>query len=312
TLRGGKRLRASLVEIGYLLFQRSNEIPDSIGKIILQIGGAMELLQSFFLIHDDIIDNSALRRGLETLHLIWARKYDDDFHLGESMGILSGNYALITVYRIFENLTDVSMETKLSLYTLLNQVIQDTLAGQILDVIVSNKSLDDANEEEILEIMRLKTAKYTILAPLQFGAILAGIPLKQLNALDNFSIPFGLAFQISDDILGTFGKEIKTGKSTNSDLMEGKKTLFILNAYEKCNLEEKQIFLNVLGKNNKTDKEYDKIREIIQKYKSLEYSQSKIEEYVQLGKKSLALFQGNESAKNILLSLAEQQISRSS
>jgi geranylgeranyl diphosphate synthase type I len=100
TLRGGKRIRASLVEIGYRFFHKEDDIdPETLEKIH-QLGIMMELLQSFFLIHDDIIDKAPLRRGLQTLHLKWTEQFDNDLHMGESMGILAGNYALVKSFEI--------------------------------------------------------------------------------------------------------------------------------------------------------------------------------------------------------------------
>ena len=142
TLRGGKRIRASLVEVGYKLYSKTSEINEKTLKTLHQLGIVMELLQSFFLIHDDIIDKAPLRRGLETLHLKWAKQYGDDLHMGESMAILAGNYALIKAYKVIQTLV-VGERTKLAITGLVHQVIQDTLAGQIIDVEVAWKKLED-------------------------------------------------------------------------------------------------------------------------------------------------------------------------
>ncbi|MHA1984815.1 MAG: polyprenyl synthetase family protein, partial [Candidatus Hodarchaeales archaeon] len=279
TLRGGKRIRASLVEIGYRLFHEKDKMDPKTLEKIHQIGIMMELLQSFFLIHDDIIDKAPLRRGLKTLHLIWTEQFDDDLHMGESMGILAGNYALIKCFEIIQNLSNITESVKLALIRLLNRVVQETLAGQIIDVQVSFKPLRKTSEQDILDIMTLKTAKYTIVTPLQFGAILANASSRDIENIGNFGVPFGLAFQISDDIIGTFGKEEKTGKSINSDLKEGKKTLFIVDVYKKSNNDEKNRIESILGSENLSDDHYNQIRELVQKYDSLGYTRKKIENF---------------------------------
>ena len=312
TLRGGKRIRASLVEVGFKLFQSDEKINSDNLETIHNVGIVMELLQSFFLIHDDIIDKAPLRRGLETLHLTWAKKYNNDIHMGESMGILAGNYALVKAYKIIQDLNGIPDSVKLDLTDLVHQVVEETLAGQIIDVEVGIKKLAETTEKDIIDIMTLKTAKYTIVAPLQFGAILAGESKKKQEELANFGVPLGLAFQISDDILGTFGKEEKTGKSINSDLKEGKKTLFIIDLYKKCNEKEKKSLINILGNENLPDNQYELIRELIKKYESLEYAQSKIEIYAKEGKMKLKNFNGSNEAKAILNDLAFQQIHRNS
>lgn len=312
TLRGGKRIRASLVEIGYRFFYETDEIDSIILEKIHQIGIMMELLQSFFLIHDDIIDKAPLRRGIKTLHLIWTEEFNNDLHMGESMAILAGNYALIKCYDIIQNLEDIPESTKLALIDLLNRVVQETLAGQIIDVQVSFKPLQETSEQDILDIMTLKTAKYTIVTPLQFGAILANASSKNIEKIASFGVPFGLAFQISDDIIGTFGKEEKTGKSINSDLMEGKKTLFIIDAYNKCSNYEKKQIESILGSEDLPDEQYDQLRQIIQKFDSLGYAKKKIEIFAKQGEKMLENFKVNSEAKKILNEFAFNQINRSS
>lgn len=312
TLRGGKRIRASLVEIGYRFFQNNTDIDKKSLDKLHQLGIVMELLQSFFLIHDDIIDKAPLRRGSKTLHLIWADKFSNDLHMGESMGILAGNYALISAYKILENLENTPDITKLALINLLNRVVQDTLSGQIIDVQISHKPLHETTERDILDIMTLKTAKYTIVAPLQFGAILANASKEKTDSISSFGIPYGLAFQISDDIIGTFGTEDKTGKSVNSDLKEGKKTLFIVDAFNKCNNEEKKTINSILGKEILPDEQYDFIRDIVNKYGSLNYAQTMIENYAKKGEIMLSNFNANSEAKTILNDFAFEQINRSS
>jgi geranylgeranyl diphosphate synthase type I len=312
TLRGGKRIRASLVEIGYRFFHEKENIDKKTLEKLHQLGIVMELLQSFFLIHDDIIDKAPLRRGLKTLHLIWKEKFGDDLHMGESMGILAGNYALVNSYGIIENLDNTPDKTKLALITLLNKVIQDTLSGQIIDVQISYKTLKETTEQEILDIMTLKTAKYTIVAPLQFGAILANASSEDINSISSFGVPFGLAFQISDDIIGTFGKEDKTGKSINSDLKEGKKTLFIIDTFNKADEEERKRIDEILGKENLPDDQYNFIRTLVSKYSSLNYAKSKIEKYAKEGETRLNSFKGHSEAKKILNDFAFDQINRSS
>jgi geranylgeranyl diphosphate synthase type I len=198
------------------------------------------------------------------------------------------------------------------LFSLLNRVVQDTLAGQIIDVQVSFKPLQETSEQSILDIMTLKTAKYTLVAPLQFGAILANASQTNIEDIPLFGIPFGLAFQISDDIIGTFGKEEKTGKSINSDLKEGKKTFFIIDAYKKCNNDEKNRIETILGSENLSDDQYNQIREYILKYDSLSYTKKKIENFAQQGQKMLEGFKGHSGAKKILNEFAFNQINRMS
>src|SRR3990172_1470456 len=147
TLRGGKRIRASLVYVGFKLAlserKRKQATSPELKKVILDLGVAMEIIQSFFLIHDDIIDKSPLRRGKPTLHTIWGAKFSNDLHIGESFGILAGNFALVKAFEIIQKLQGIDESRKLQILSFMTKVIEDTLAGQTLDVMVSLKTLDE-------------------------------------------------------------------------------------------------------------------------------------------------------------------------
>ena len=308
TLRGGKRIRASLVQVGYMLFQSG--VSSDMLEILHRLGIIMELLQSYFLIHDDIIDSALSRRGLPTLHLEWANKYSNNLHIGESFALLAGDLTVTKAYQILQDLPYINPEMKINLLSLCHQIIENTLAGQILDLKVGLQDLDNTSENDIIEIMKLKTAKNTILGPLQFGALLANAHQTELLQMSDFGIPMGLAFQISDDILGTFGDANITGKSNNSDLQEGKKTLFILDAYKKATTTDKKILRDTLGQINMFPESYNQVREIILKYGSLEYAQDAIKQHIDQSLDALAHFAGNTEPKEILHNLALDQLSR--
>ena len=308
TLRGGKRIRASLVQVGYMLFQ--SEVSSDMLEVIHRLGISMELLQSYFLVHDDIMDSASTRRGLPTLHLKWADEYSNNLHIGESFALLAGNLAVTKAYQVLQELPYINLEVKLNLLALCHKIIENTLAGQILDLKVGLQDLDTTSEQDIIEVMRLKTAKYTILGPLQFGALLANVQQTEIDKMSEFGIPMGLAFQISDDILGTFGDADTTGKSNNSDLQEGKKTFFVLDAYKKANANDKKILRETLGKTNLSVESYDQVREIIIKYGSLEYAQEMIKRYIDQSLDALRQFSGESDSKEVLHNLALNQLSR--
>ncbi|MDP3964220.1 MAG: polyprenyl synthetase family protein [bacterium] len=223
TLRGSsKRVRALLVRLGYL------SVSSSPGSSLTDVAAAVEIIHSYLLIHDDIIDRDDTRRGGPTVHRYfsdWHKrrlKGSDADHFGLSMGILAGN---IGGYLAYELIIQSSFpETKkLEAIRHINLALTETNFGEALDVFQGYRGRSSA--KDIYQIHTYKTAKYTFELPLQLGAILAGASQKDLLALSRYAIPAGLAFQIQDDILGVFGSPEQTGKPAHSDLREGKRTL---------------------------------------------------------------------------------------
>lgn len=200
SLRPGKRGRSVLVNCGYFLAGGRNK------KTILETSIFIELIHNFLLIHDDIIDRDNLRRGKPTIHCYYGGN-----HYGVSMAIVVGDLANVLGCEI---LTDSKFPDKYKILALntLNQAIIKTCQGQILELSLRNK---EANEEDILRIYQNKTAYYSLVAPLQIGAILAGAKQDFLNKIEKFALPLGIAFQIQDDL-----SDIKI------DAKEGQPTLF--------------------------------------------------------------------------------------
>lgn len=231
-LRGGKRIRGILTIIGYTLFKNYN-------KEIIKAAVAIELMESFFLIHDDITDNDELRRGSLTLHKALKKKYKN--------GI---SYALVSADLLSalgnELLTNINFKNKNKALQIFNKAITTTCYGQIYDMLIENKT--SITESELSKLHELKTAFYTIEAPLKIGAILANASEKDLKLISSFAPPLGKAFQLKDDILGIFGSKSQLGKSPLSDLKQGKKTLLIIKALQKAKKKTKNIFINTLRK----------------------------------------------------------------
>ena len=304
TLRGGKRIRAILMILGYKMFGGE-------GEEIVRAASSLELIQSYLLIHDDIMDESELRRGKKTVHKIY-----EELHLyrgfggnprrfGENMGIIAGDLA--NSYA-FEILTESNFPDNLKVEAIkyLNMVIEYTGYGQIIDVY--SPLLDSFGEEDILLLHKYKTARYTIEGPLIMGSILANSYTPEIS---DFAIPIGIAFQLKDDILGLFGSEEKIGKPVTSDLAEGKKTLLILKAIELGTEEEKRIIMEALGNPAVTMEQLEKVRNIVRR-RSLKYSQDMAEKLVREGKEALRKMNvKNEDMKNLLEWLADYMINRS-
>ena len=305
TLRGGKRVRAILMIVGYKMMGGENE------EAIIKASTSLELIQSYLLIHDDIMDESELRRGKATVHKIYEEKHlkmgfgGRPKRFGESMAIILGDLADAYAMQILAS-SDFHPELKVKAIHKLNEIIEYTGYGQIIDIY--SGVMENFREEDLLLLHKYKTARYTIEGPLALGIILAG---KEPAGIEKFAIPVGIAFQLQDDILGLFGNEEELGKPVTSDLAEGKKTLLIIKALENGNEEDRRIILEALGNPAVTYEQLERVREVVKCTGSLEYSRSLAERMVEEAKNSLkAMDVENEEMREFLLWLSDYMIKR--
>jgi geranylgeranyl diphosphate synthase type I len=206
-LRGGKRLRGALVLLGHEAAGGSRD-----AAIDASLG--VELLHAYLLVHDDFMDQDDVRRGGPTLH----RALGGD-HLGASLAILCGDLCESWAYQLFGAASPLAART-----------VEQVILGQMADLRAPRGA--ELSPEEILEVQRAKTGTYTFELPLHLGATLAGAAPPLLEALSAYARPLGIAFQIADDLLGTFGSPEQTGKPNASDLREGKRTLLVARALQ--------------------------------------------------------------------------------
>lgn len=295
TLRGGKRFRPALIYYGYKLFGGKND--DEIIKLSIYI----ELIQSFLLIHDDIMDRALLRRGGTTVHKIYEKcsqenHFNDDTHFGMTMGILSGDLANQLALEIIGE-SNFPLEFKNELIKLVAKEISKVCFGQIHDILLNYDFPVNYTEDDILKVHYYKTATYTYRLPLFSGAILAGANKSDLELLDGYAMPSGVAFQIRDDVLGVFGEIDETGKDVKGDLIEGKKTLLVTEAYKNADATQKIGLKRLIGKKDLTDEEADIVRDIFRKTGSLAYSVAKCQEQIEKAKTALSKLKGKEETE---------------
>tara|TARA_Y100000310_G_scaffold342459_1_gene445802 strand:+ start:1790 stop:2851 length:1062 start_codon:yes stop_codon:yes gene_type:complete len=305
TMNGGKRIRPILLIFGYKAVGGIDE------KEIIKASLCVELMQSFLLIHDDIIDDDDLRRGNPTVHKVYENMYKrapvDSKKLGRDMGIITGDIVSVLGSEAIMN-TDFPPELKVKALDKFNRVIINTCFGQMLDVL--SETSTDIKEEDIAKIHKLKSAIYTIEGPLHIGAILGEANENQLNVLTEFAISLGQAFQLQDDILGMFGTAETTGKQVGNDLREGKKTLLIKKALDKANNKDKKVIMKCLGNKNILKKDIEKVKEIIVKTGSLDYSKELAKEMVMEAKSCLVNGDFKKEGKDFLLGLADYVVER--
>lgn len=248
---GGKKLRAFLVYLGY----RVGGMQDI--KSILPLALAIELFHSFLLIHDDIIDRSNMRRGKLTIHKRYERGFGREY--GMSQAILIGDIACFEAFALI-NSSVISDPLKSAVCEKFAQVLLETGYGEAMDV---ENSYRKPSTRDIWQVCDLKTAKYSFVGPLTVGALVSGASAKQIKALGDFGESLGKAYQLQDDILGVFGDEKVLGKSTLTDMREGKNTILIHKARKMAKVDGEKQILRVWGNVKANRKELIQIQKII-------------------------------------------------
>lgn len=233
--RGGKRLRAALVVVGHRLGGG-----DGGARRVLAACCAVELLQSYFLIHDDWMDGDRMRRGGPAVHAALEGHFGS-VHLAAAGAVLAGDYTLALATRVLARaeVADARWPHVLARFA---QMQLDAVVGQQLDVLG-----DGSNVEEVY---RLKTASYTVLGPLHLGLELSpasGASVQMLASLEAFAVPLGIAFQLRDDLIGAFAEPSVTGKPLGGDLRAGKRTLLVSLALGRRGSEVERLLDSVLG-----------------------------------------------------------------
>lgn len=234
---GGKRIRPAFC---YWAFVGAGGDPDD--HSVIEVGVAFELLQAFALVHDDVMDGSATRRGARTAHLEFAARHSlarwrgEPRRFGEAVAILIGDLAHVYADRQFAGTPPAAQQIWHEMRIELN-------VGQFLDVLGTSRS--DLDRARAHLIARFKSGKYTIERPLHVGAALAGRLDDLEGPLSAFGDPLGEAFQLRDDLLGAFGDERLTGKPVGDDLREGKPTPLLAIAAERMTPEQAAVLARV-------------------------------------------------------------------
>jgi geranylgeranyl diphosphate synthase type I len=215
-LRGGKRFRPALLVAAFESVGGEGGVGACLGAC-----EALELLQGYLLVHDDWMDGDDVRRGGPTVHAALRAHFGEPFR-GDTFAILAGDMASSLAQEALFELA-VPPARVLAAAREFARLQVDVVFGQMLDV--QSEAAGDAQLERMHD---LKTGSYTVRGPLLMGAALAGANLGQRDTLERFAGPLGVAFQLRDDLLGTFGDPEKTGKSDASDLRQGKRTALVV------------------------------------------------------------------------------------
>ena len=281
---GGKRLRA-LLTLG-----ASKICGYSKGGRDINLAACVELIHAATLMHDDVIDNSKIRRGKKTLNSIW----------GNQSSILVGDYLLS---RCFEMMVE---DGNLEILKLLSSTSAEISQGEVLQL--QHKGEIDMLEETYLRIISAKTASL-FAAATKVGSILAEKENKIKEALEFYGKNLGLTFQIADDTLD-YNSELKFfGKKLGNDFYEGKVTLPIILLYQKANNTEKVQLKNLFEKNDRNEEEFKKVLMMIKNYNIISSCYKKAEYFINLASNSLSIFDESKD-KEILKNLTTFSLER--
>jgi geranylgeranyl diphosphate synthase, type I len=300
-LDGGKRLRPAFAYWGW----RGAGGGD--GEEIVRAAASLELLQGAALIHDDLIDASATRRGAPSVHRRFAALHGERGWQGSaetfgmSAAILLGDLCLVWSDAM---LAACGLPTDaLARATPVYQAMRgELMAGQYLDVLA--QATGGTDPEGALRVARYKSAKYTVERPLHLGAALAGAGDDLLAAYSAFGLPLGEAFQLRDDVLGVFGDPAVTGKPAGDDLREGKRTVLVALAMERATAAQAAVVRELLGHPGLDAAGVRALREVIVATGALDAVESMIHERTERALAALAAAPVTAAGRETLADLA--------
>jgi geranylgeranyl diphosphate synthase, type I len=270
--RDGKRVRPTLFCIGYLGF--SKKTPPGLYRSAL----SLELLHDFMLVHDDIIDKSDQRRGKPAMHTLLKSSLGKNKKIkfnGEDLAIVVGDVMYAMGLDAFLAVKE-NMQRKEEALRKLFLAALYTGSGEFIELLLGIKPIAKVTRQDIYKIYDYKTANYTFASPLTMGATLAGAKPGQIKKLYSYGILLGRAFQIKDDIIGTFGTVKEIGKSNLTDIQEAKRTLLVWHAFNHAGAKDKLIIRRIMENKASKDAELLKMRKIITVTGSLSYAQGQI------------------------------------
>ncbi|HET9225846.1 MAG TPA: polyprenyl synthetase family protein [Thermoanaerobaculia bacterium] len=283
-VQGGKRVRPALVYHAYRACGGSSDAE------VLPLALSTELLHTYLLIHDDIMDHAEVRRGLPAAHVRFRNAHRQrGFHgdardFGHSVAILLGDLAHTWAVELASNASNTAVNRP-ELARCFAAMSEEVIGGQYLELLVAQRRA--AKEEELTRVLRLKSGRYTAERPVQLGAILAGASRETIAGLSSYGSAVGEAFQLQDDLLGMFGKAETVGKPVGDDLREGKFTFLIHHALSAATPGQREILEEALGDPGVTPEEVEQVQNILQETGARARVEAMIEERLLAARQAL-------------------------
>lgn len=246
----GKRMRATLLTAAHTASGGSAH------DAAIRIAAALELFQTAALIHDDVLDRSDTRRGMPAVHRAIQARHEnrvgagDAERYGVSGAILTGDLSLMACLgEVATACAELAPGVGMAVANRFRTMATLCTAGQYLDIRLAATPVSETarQREDIVAVMRSKTASYTTEGPLALGAALAGLPSAAVDGWAAAGVPLGIAFQLRDDLLGVVGDSEVTGKPAGDDLREGKRTLVLAEALERATAAGRAAIMAVAG-----------------------------------------------------------------
>jgi geranylgeranyl diphosphate synthase type I len=299
---GGKRLRPVFCCLGHLAAGAE------IGEEAIRAAAALELLHTFAIVHDDVMDRSATRRGSPASWVHLADRHRAAGHVGDpgayglAGAVLVGDMALVLADRALLD-SGFDRERLLPAFRRYDRMRVDVVAGQFLDVLAAHRGT--ADEAEARRIAVLKSGGYTVEAPAQIGAILGAAPVDVLACLSSYGVALGEAFQLRDDVLGVFGDPAVTGKDRDSDLREGKRTVLLAKAIAAAGPEDRRFLGERVGRPDLAADELSRARDLLERTGALDATLALIEALVERARRALDGAPLPDRAAALLAEMAE-------
>ena len=271
-LRKGKRIRPLLFLVAYKAFGGDRPLSDS---LLLRNAIALELLHSFILIHDDIVDLSDRRRGLPTFHRTIERHLRDRTdrpRIAQGLAMVAGDILFSMASEAMQQ-SDLSASHHYIAVQHFQRYVTETGIGQIYDIILGDRKISQIRMEDVTQMYTLKTTRYTFEAPFVLGALHAGVEEGKIQEIDRICEPLGLAFQMMND-LGEFTLD----DAFQSDLVDAKKTMLLFEAFQNLNPME-QSFLELCVERIDQPNSLQKIRQLIEQSGALDRLKLKMNEF---------------------------------
>ena len=292
---GGKRLRPAFCVCAFV--GAGGALDDT--KVI-DAAAALELVHTFALVHDDIMDGSDIRRGRDAVHRRFARQHEEQARrgparrFGDGMAILVGDFALVYADVLLRGAPEAAQ-------AIFDELRVELCVGQSLDLVGTATARTDAATAR--RIATYKSGKYTVERPLHLGAALAGRAAELSGPLSAVGLPMGEAFQLRDDVLGAFGESSVTGKPVGDDLREGKPTPLIAIATARASAQD-HVLLARLGSADLTDDDVAALQALFVRTGALDDVEVAIERLVVEARTALASTPITETARAWLDELA--------
>lgn len=269
----GKQIRPTMTIL-------AAKLVSPVTEATLQAAAALEMLHTASLIHDDVVDNSDLRRGIKSVNAIWDNR----------ISILSGDY-LISQASII-----ATSAKNLEIIKVIAQLGRDLSEGELLQI--KNVQTISTNEDKYIDVIRKKTAKL-FSACMRCGGLTVGATEEQMQNLELFGEKYGILFQMRDDIFDYVSTASKIGKPVGNDIREGKLTLPLIYAYNQGNESEKKLILDIYQKKDFTDENVQKIIDFTLKKGGIEYAEKRILDFKKEAEDILTKFSKNEASESL-------------